>query len=251
MGRASTNIIPFCWPSKNDIYFYKGKSYSLPQHGFFRRSNDIQLIHKSDNKLSFSLKSSKATLEKYPFEFEFITSYEIEENKITIHHKVINTGKEKMYFSIGEHPAFNCSLTNPNENYSNCFLEFEKNETALTHLINDGLIGNETEIILQNQKILELHKNSFDKDALVIKKMNSKKATLVNKNEGKLVSLHYEGFPLLGIWSKPNAPFVCIEPWLGIADSVETTQKIEDKEGIILLEKGKEFNCSYSIEVHI
>jgi galactose mutarotase-like enzyme len=250
-GGQAPILFPFVGRLKNDAFFYNEESYSLPQHGFFRRSSNIKLIDKSDNKLTFSLKSNEETLKVYPFEFEFITSYEIQENNITIHHKVVNTGKEKMYFSVGEHPAFKCSLKDSNESYTDCYLEFEKNESAHTHLIEGGLIGTESEQILNNENKLELNANSFDKDALVIKEMNSKKVSLVNNKEGKIVTLRYQDFPLLGIWSKPNAPFVCIEPWLGVADSVNSTQKIEEKEAIIPLEKGEEYNCSYSIEVHI
>ena len=61
--------------------------------------------------------------------------------------------------------------------------------------------------------------------------------------------MKFDGFPYLGVWAKPNAPYVCIEPWLGIADSETTNQKIEDKEGIIKLEPGSVFDASYSIEI--
>ena len=249
-GGQAPILFPFVGRLKNDTYTYKGKNYSLPQHGFFRRSSNIKLDKTEKNKLTFLLRESDETLKKYPFRFEFRTSYEIQENKIIIHHKITNPGKEKMYFSVGEHPAFMCSLKQEKSSFENCYLEFENKETADIHLIENGLIGHKTEKILENQNILNLQKNSFDRDALVIKKMNSKKVSLINKQEGKLVTLTYPDFPYLGIWSKPKAPFVCIEPWLGIADGVDSSQKLEEKEGIILLGSEKEFNCSYSIEIH-
>lgn len=250
-GGQAPILFPFVGRFKNDQYLHKGKVYSVPQHGFYRKNENVTLVNKAVDCLSYALISSEETLKVYPFHFEIINNYSIEKNVISIVHEIKNTGNETMYFSIGEHPAFNCSLLNPKESFENCSIEFNEIENAEIHLIQGGLISNTTESLLTNTNILELNSTSFDKDALVFKKMNSKRATLIHSTEGKLVTLNYKDFPMLGIWSKPNAPFVCIEPWLGIADSVNSNQKIEEKEGIISLEKGKIFTASYSIEIHI
>lgn len=245
-------LFPFVGRLKDDFYLYKGEKHTLAQHGFYRRSNEIKLIEKSDTKLRFSIKNSAETLKVYPFEFEFITSYELHENKITIHHKVVNTGKDTLYFSLGEHPAFNCSLLDANVKHDQCYLEFEKNENAAISLLAEGgYISSKTQEYLKNTTLLELPKTVFDKDALVFKKMNSKKVTLINKQEGKLVTVSYKDFPNMGIWAKPMAPYVCIEPWLGYADSVDSNHKIKDKEGILSLDSKTTFECSYTIEVHV
>jgi len=251
-GGQAPILFPFVGRLKEDFYTYQGKEYTLPQHGFFRRSNDITLIEESKTKLTFSLKSNSDTLKVYPFEFDFQTSYELVENKIIIHHKVINLGKDKLFFSLGEHPAFRCSLKDKNAKHDTCYLEFEKNETAAISLITaDGLISADTKPSMINTNILNLPKNVFDGDALVYKEMNSKKVSLVNKEEGKLVTLAYKDFPYLGIWSKPMAPYVCIEPWLGIADSHDSNHQFEEKDAILPLEGGQNYNASYSIEVHL
>mgnify|MGYP000014458411 CR=1 FL=1 len=243
-------LFPFVGKLKNDTYFHKGAAYHLPQHGFFRRSNAVKLVAQSDTKLTFSLHSDAETLKNYPFEFEFITSYELKKNSLSIEHTVVNKGRETLYFSLGEHPAFHCSLQNSLESYDQCYLDFEKEETAQIHLLDQGLIGSKTANLLKNSNRLNLHSSIFDKDALVLKKMKSKKVTLLHKTEGKLVTLSYPDFPFLGIWSKPGAPFVCIEPWLGIADSIHASQKLEEKEGILSLDSENTFHCSYSIEIH-
>ncbi len=249
-GGQAPILFPFVGKLKDDTYFFEGKEYHLPQHGFFRRSKGIILESQTDNSLTFLLKSSPETLAVYPFQFEFRTRYTLVENSIHITHLVRNTGNERLYFSLGEHPAFKCSLLNNNESYERCRLEFEKEETVETHLIENGLIGNETESVLKNSNTLDLHAGVFDRDALVFKKMNSKKVTLQHKTEGNIVTLRYTDFPYLGIWSKPKAPFVCIEPWLGIADSINTSQLLEEKEGILSIEAGKTFEASYFIEIH-
>lgn len=249
-GGQAPVLFPIVGRLKNDSYQHEGKSYTMKQHGFFRKSSQIELLSQTDSSVIFSLKSSPETLEIYPFDFEFQTEYKIEESTIHIKHTVVNTGTKQLLFSLGEHPAFKCSLLDTQESYENNSLVFEKTETVATHLIEGGLIGEHTSAVLEKSNTLDLHAAIFDKDALVFKHMNSNAVTLTHAEEGKIVTLRYDGFPYLGIWSKPNAPFVCIEPWLGIADSIHSTQELARKEGIISLEKEKIFTANYSIEVH-
>lgn len=250
-GGQAPILFPFVGRLKNDTFIAKGKEYSQKQHGFFRKSNETKLIDQTDSTLTYSIKHSKATLEVYPYEFEFITQYEIVGTKINILHKVTNLGNQTMYFSLGEHPAFNCSLIDPNKSYEDCALIFSENETDVTwNLSDEGLFDTTTTNILADTNKIDLNQKSFENDALVFKNLKSKTITLKNKNEGPLVTLRYDDFPLLGIWSKQDAPFVCIEPWIGCADSINSSQKIEEKEGIIPLDSNQTFEASYSIEIH-
>jgi len=250
-GGQAPILFPFVGRLKDDIFIANGKEYSQKQHGFFRKSNEVKLIEKTETKLTYSIKHSESTLKVYPYEFEFRTSYELIENTIVIHHYVENLGNDIMYFSIGEHPAFNCSLKDLNLNYEQSSLLFERSETEATWNLNkDGLFDNTTSEVLKNTNEIHLTANSFDNDALVFKNLKSDKITLSNKKEGPLVTVAFEDFSYLGIWSKPNAPFVCIEPWLGIADSHDTNQKIEDKEAMIHLAPEENYSASYSIEIH-
>lgn len=250
-GGQAPILFPFVGRLKDDVFIANGKKYSQKQHGFFRKSNAVKLIEKSATKLTFSIQHSQETLEVYPYQFEFKTSYELVNNKVIIHHSVTNLGDNTMYFSLGEHPAFNCSLNDINKSYEDCTLSFEKTETDTTwNLSNEGLLDNTTTEVLNDTNTLHLNAKSFEKDALVFKKLKSNQITLSNKQDGDLVTISFEDFPYLGIWSKPNAPFVCIEPWLGVADSINSSQKIEEKEAIINLAPNKDFNASYSIEIH-
>ncbi len=250
-GGQAPVLFPFVGRLKNDTFIANNKEYSQKQHGFFRKSNTVEILEKTDNKVTFSIKSSEEIKKVYPYDFEFRTSYELIENNIKVTHEVFNQGTEDLYFSLGEHPAFNCSLVNPDESYENCSLEFEYAETDATWNLNsDGLLNNTTTEVLNETQTLDLHKDSFSNDALIFKNLKSKKISLINKKEGKLITVSFKDFPFLGIWSKPNAPYVCLEPWLGIADNINSSQKIEEKEGIISLAPNKNFTASYSIEVH-
>jgi galactose mutarotase-like enzyme len=94
-----------------------------------------------------------------------------------------------------------------------------------------------------------LHPHLFDNDALVFKNLNSSSVSLKSRKSLQVLSVKYDDFPYLGIWAKPNGQFVCIEPWLGIADSVDSDRNFENKEGLVSLSAQKSFNATYSVSV--
>ena len=244
-------LFPIIGFLKDGSYLHNGKKYSIEKHGFFRKNEHTQLVEKTDSKITFSLKSNSETLQKFPFEFDFKTSYELQENKIIVSHEVLNLGENTLYFSIGEHPAFNCSLLKKDSSHSDCYLEFETEEHLIAELIDEnGLVLEDPIELSKSSKILNLPKTIFDKDALIFKNLKSEKVSLINASEGKLVSIHYNNYPYLAIWAKPNAPYVCIEPWFGVNDYWNSNQQIENKEGIFFLKKKGFFTCPYFFEIH-
>ena len=154
-----------------------------------------------------------------------------------------------MPFSLGAHPAFNCPLNN-NETYSDYYLEFQEKENIYTWDLNSsGLIANKGAKIFNDSNILKLHSAIFNKDALIFKSLKSKEVKLASNKSSQEIIIQFQDFKSLGLWAKPNAPFICIEPWLGYADSENTNQLILEKEGILLLPPQEEFHTSYSIEI--
>lgn len=244
------NLFPIIGCLKEDAFLYKGKEYACPKHGFFRKNDQVSLVEATENSLTFGLKYSEETLKFYPFKFEFSIKYSLEGNKLTLEHTAINHGEEEMLFSVGGHPAFTCPL-NEGERYDDYYLEFEKPETAQTWYVQaDGLIGKETRPVFDEPSIINLHAHLFDDDALVFKNLNSSKVSLKSRKSAQVLSMEFEDFPYLGIWAKPNADYVCIEPWIGIADSCDSDRNFESKEGLIRLHPGKRFVASYSIIVN-
>ena len=242
-------LFPIVGALKNKTYYFENNPYQLPQHGFFRKNENVKLVESTETRLSFGLESSTETLKVYPFEFAFYVSFTLKENEIIIHHKIKNKGDKELYFSIGAHPAFKCPLAE-NEQYSDYSIELEQNEIAHTHQISpNGLIGEKTDLILNNSKQIPLHYGIFEKGALVFKNLKSHKAKLLSVKSGAILELSYKGWPFLGIWAKPNADFVCIEPWQGIADNVDSNQDLTAKEGIIKLEGMKGYEAEYRIRV--
>ena len=114
----------------------------------------------------------------------------------------------------------------------------------------DGLIGTEyAKNIIQNKKVIPLDSNSFRNDAIIMKGLTSHIITLKNKRTGrKVLSVDFAGFPYLGVWSKPNAPFICIEPWKTTADTIHSIGVFRQKEDIILLPPKQEYECKFTVE---
>ncbi|MCT7910526.1 aldose 1-epimerase family protein [Arcobacter lacus] len=240
-ARHSPVLFPIVGRLKEDSYFYKNKKYSLSQHGF-ARDKEFEVVQNEVDFIEFRLKSDEKSLEFYPFFFELNIGYKLDKNSLIVSYKVKNKSDEKMYFSIGAHPAFNTQVGD--------FLEFENIKTTKRYFLDEkGLIYKNQDLNLENSK-LYLDKDLFKDDALVFNDSNIKQITLKNIENKSMVKVKFDNFPYLGIWSKPNdAPFVCIEPWFGVADEENANQKIEDKKGILSLEKEEEFFCFYTIEV--
>ena len=246
----SPNLFPVIGVLKNGEYIFDGKTYKMPKHGFIRYNEEIKFKEKTSNSLAFQLEYSEKTLEIYPFKFRFEISFILNKKSLEIKHQVFNLDEKPLYFSLGGHPAFNAPISK-NEVYEDYYLEFDQKMDLRTHVLSeDGLVSNNTEGILDNEDKIRLHKELFAKDALIFKNIRSKKVALKSKNSGAILSVEYPDFKNLGIWAKPGAPYVCIEPWLGIADIEGTDQNLKTKEGIEILETNKTFEASYTVNIH-
>lgn len=239
-SKHSPILFPIVGTLKNNEYYFEGKKYSLNRHGF-ARDMDFELIAKTDSTAVFSLVNNTNTLNVYPFEFELLLNYELTDNSLIITFKVINKNLFSMPFSIGAHPAF--ALPEQFENYS---LDFEYSEKLIRFELENDLLSNVTNSIPRNENNVALHYDLFEKDALVFKKIKSKKITLL-ENKKPFLCIQFDDFPSLGIWTKPKAPFICIEPWLGYADATSNSGNILEKEGIKIIEANEIFKLEYSI----
>lgn len=249
-GSHAPVLFPAIGAIKNKEAIINGKPYQVPRHGFVRHNEDIRLVSSTSDELKYQLDYSAETLKVYPFKFQFNIIFRLEESKLTVLHQVKNLDDQKMYFCLGGHPAFRCPV-HAGEKYEDYFLEFEKEENASTTLLSpEGLITDVTEPMIENSNILNLRSDLFNRDALIFKNLKSQSVSLKSRKSEQSLTVSYQEFNFLGIWAKPNADFVCIEPWLGMADHENTDGQFHQKEGIVQLEAGEEFNASYKIEIH-
>jgi galactose mutarotase-like enzyme len=234
-GRRAPILFPIVGKVTNGMYRYGGKEFSMGQHGFSREE------------VVFRLSDTPALRRVYPFSFELLVIYRLSGRVIDVTYSVRNPGTATMWFSIGGHPGFSCPLE-PDLKFEDYVVEFDRPITASRHLIVDGLIRSEAQPFLSNQSAFALTKELFRDDAIVLKHGDARHAVLRSPKGKKYVRVEFPGWPFLGIWTKPG-PFLCIEPWYGIADTVGFDGDLTRKEGIRHLERGEEFECRYSIEI--
>ncbi|HVF97154.1 MAG TPA: aldose 1-epimerase family protein, partial [Flavisolibacter sp.] len=244
-GKISPVLFPIVGTLKNNRYRHQGIEYQLPRHGF-AREKQFDLTEKSETSVTFSLQSTAETLEVYPFAFGFSINYSVEEDKLSVQYRVKNRGAGPMFFSVGGHPAFKLPLADGTA-YNDYTLRFEKEETAPRWPIsNDGLIEKEGFPFLDSTNELPLSKDLFKTDAVVLKNLKSKRVALFSAKTPHGLDFFFDGFSYLGLWAASGADFLCIEPWCGIADSVDADGELESKEGIVALPEGDEFTATWT-----
>lgn len=248
-AKHSPVLFPIVGTLKEDTYIFENKSYHLGRHGFAREMG-FEVNEQKKDAVSFILRSDKLTRANFPFEFEFSIGYTLGVDGLKTSYRVHNTDSKDLYFSVGGHPAFKLPLVEGTA-YEDYYLEFDKKETLSRWPISAaGLLEKVPIPVLQNEVMLGLNKGLFAQDALVFKHPASSSLSLKSKKTLHGLDFNFSGFPFLGIWAAKNADFICIEPWCGIADSVDSDQQLIHKEGINQLKKGEMFEKSWELKLY-
>jgi len=246
-GRAPI-LFPIVGSLKNQQFIDADSTYELPRHGLARRLN-FDCVNTTNEKLVTRLRATEETLESFPWDFELLVEFTLAGNGIVINYKVINHDDRTMHFALGSHPAFVLPIDNTTP-LSEFNVHFDNDEVLQRYQLNEqGLL--ETDAIAHplSDGTINLSKELFDDDALVFRDIKSKNISLRHGNNTRL-SIDTGEAPHVGIWSKPEAPFVCIEPWLGTSDFTDSDQKIANKPDIIDLAAGKHFSHTIKISLH-
>ncbi|CEP48612.1 glycoside hydrolase-type carbohydrate-binding protein [[Clostridium] sordellii] len=249
-GRHSPILFPIVGRLKDNETIIDSKLYNMNQHGF-ARDMEFNLIDKSINSITYILKSNSKTKSFYPYDFELTVKYTLIDTTININWKVFNKSNKDMYFSIGAHPAFNIPFYD-NESINDYFLKFECSKDINNYTLEGPFVSKKSEV--KSIDILNLTPELFKNDALIYDNIN--KISICSKSNTSSIDIKFESFPFVGIWSpyykesNSIAPFLCIEPWYGIADSIDSTKIFKDKLGINKLPNKETFIASYSITIN-
>ena len=241
-NKTSPILFPIVGRLKNDSYTYNGETYELPRHGF-ARNIEFSFDKRSEHQVIFELNETEETKTVYPFNFKLLMAYTLMDNELVIEYFVRNQSDEVLPFSIGAHPAF--AITGNFENYS---LKFNKEDSFETHHLENESFNGKTTLVETRNNSIALNYALFEKDALVFKHLKSNEVVLKHLDKS-ILKVNFDHFPYLGIWTKQNAPFLCIEPWCGLADSITHNGNLEDKEGVNYLPAGEDFLRAIRIEV--
>lgn len=238
-NRHSPILFPIVGKLKDGKTLIDGNSYEMGQHGF-ARDMDFEEIGKN----SYVLKSNEETMSKFPYKFELYVSYEVKKDEVITKYKVVNADDKLIEFGLGGHPAFVCDYSSGKYR-----LEFEDIEDEVEfYQLENGLLKTKPERrkFLKENRIF-LDRKIFDNDAIIMKNLKSDRVYL--KTETKtILSFSFKDFPDLAIWSKPGAPFICIEPWFSTADKIDSNGVFEEKDNLIELKPNKEFKAQYAVK---
>lgn len=241
-NKTSPILFPIVGRLKKDTYFLENNSYSLARHGF-ARDYEFKIIEQQESAIEYLLTENSTTLQSFPFQFDLKLQYLLENNSLTLKYTVINNSNTIMPFAIGAHPAFAIDF---NKNDYQIF--FDNDSELDTFELENDQISTVTSKILLNNQFLPLTYSLFEKDALVFKNISSRSLTIF-ENGKPFLKIHLGNFPHLGIWTKVDAPFLCIEPWFGYADTVDSDGTILNKEAIQTIAPKEKFECFFSIEI--
>lgn len=250
--RRSPILFPYVGKNWQGKALINGAVYATSAHGFAR---DRNFICESADETSavFLLVSDEKTKEMYPFDFELRVIYRLIEGTLSVHWEVRNTSDCEMLFTIGGHPAF--CFANPSDPKSHYSLKFtlKDGKDALRCSLLDlgsGTVINQYETIALNDGWLALSEGLFVGDTLVMDGGQVLSAGLYHRDGSHRVTVRCEGFPNFGVWSMPNAPFVCLEPWMGRCDNYGFDRELSKKPNVNHVLPGETFNAAYTIEIN-
>lgn len=233
-------LFPIIGRLLDDKYTLDGKEYTMEKHGIVRKK-PFTLVEKTEDSLTFIQTDDEASLKNYPYKFELRVKFQLTECGLKVTHTVTNKNDTVMYYSFGAHPGFNCEIDD--------YLEFNKDTSLLTERIDhDSILIDDTFPVTMDGNKVELTKDLFVEDALILSTFNTDSISIKSNSHNRVVKFDFNS-PFLGIWAKPNAPYVCLEPWWGVNDSYHKVTDFSEKRGIMALNahESKEFTWEVSI----
>ena len=241
-GGQAPVLFPVCGKLLNLAFRHKGKTYTMKGHGF-ARNKTFRAEKIGDTCAVFTLCDDEETRAQYPFAFRLSVRYELNGESIVITNSVENTGDETMYFNFGSHEAYAAD-----GNFEDWSVEFEKTENLrILEQIGPAYLTGRVLPFRDGVKELKLSYAMFEEASLAFDKIQSRAATL--KCCGKhVVQVDFAGFDQLLLCTKPNAPFICIEPWNGVPDYVDADGELSHKRGILALEAGKTYSMPHTLQ---
>ncbi len=228
-------LFPIVGRLKGGQYTFNNKKYSLPTHGFIR-SQCFIIKQRTESSLTLSACANPSTLQSYPFKFQLDVTFLLEHKSLKVSYNVVNQDNKELYFSIGSHPEFALPQTEFSE--GKCKLVFSEQEAHYCQLIKNDLLSDEKCPVDLTEKSLRLTPDLFDHDTLIFRDVSSSSITLF-VDEKPILSLEMGNNKHLGIWAKPNVPYVCIEPWTATDETMKTPIELKDKPDMMCLSSGE------------
>ena len=244
-------LFPIVGRLVNNQYQYQGQTYRLHQHGFARQSQ-FRVVSKSQQQVTFGLHSNSVTKQRFPFDFDLKVGYRLVDHTIKVQITVNNVGDHELWFSTGSHPGFNLPLRHDGTQFNDYQLTVAPKRVYSRIVLKNALNDIQHPIQANLRRPLTLSHQLFDHDAFILN-LHRRQTTLMlstrRNNNGVAVTVY--DCPFVGVWSPypKAAPFVCIEPWWGLADNVRSHGNFTKKTAINHLCTHQSFKARFDITI--
>lgn len=240
-------LFPFVGRLRDGRYLHRGRWHEMPLHGF-AASRAFEVLAHSADALQLQLRAGEASRACYPFEFRLVIGYRLDEAGLAMEVTVQNDSDETLPFAFGAHPGF--ALTGRLQDWQ---LQFAEPEAAQVWRLDPeprpwGLRAAAPEPWTWSAPgRLALNAQLFERDALILDPVRSAWVAIVHKTEGERLRMRFDGAPQLGLWARPGAPYVCIEPWWGRDDDAAAPHELLAKPQVQRLPGGRSFTARMRI----
>ncbi len=236
---------PILFPIVGQVYENKfrvdGKEYEMLRHGIARRRN-FELKEQGDGYIVLTQSWNEDSLRQYPFKYIYDIEFRLDGKKLTVTSTIRNDDDRVIYFSIGAHPGFNCKIGD--------WLEFEENETLKCEKITpNAMLDGKFYPTLTDSKRFDITADVFADDAHILSGFKSDTVYLKSDFRPQIIKFNFGKAPYLGLWAKPGAEYVCIEPWYGLNDAPVYKEDFSQKRDIQKISTDEEFVFPWSAEI--
>lgn len=236
-------LFPICGGLKDDHYFLDGVRYEMQKHGPVRFALfTVETL--GEDHVTFVHRSDETTKINYPFDYKLSVIFTLKEKSLSVRYQVENLGRETMYFSIGGHEGYFCP-----EGIEEYEILLPAPETLDSSVLEGNVLGNEKRRVITNSDRIPLQYEDYAVDALVFESMQAKSVVLRHKENRRALRLTFKDCDYFLLWTKPDAPYICMEPWCGIGDHKDCDQNLKTKKGIQALAQGAVFSAEHCIEI--
>lgn len=234
-GRAPV-LFPIVGELLGGGYLWQGQRYSMPRHGFARRRR-FEVVEQDDTAARLRLKQDAETLLAYPFRFELDLHFRVATNRLSVVATVHNPNEHPLPASLGFHPALRWPLSGGAARDAH-YLQFDQEESApIRRLDGEGLLRDGGHPTPVQGRRLDLHDGLFADDVVIFDRLASRGLTYGGATGARL-RVEFPDATHLGLWTKPGAGFLCIEPWRGVADPEKYLGTFDAKPGMFNVPPG-------------
>lgn len=222
--------------------FVRGKEYPMAMHGF-AKDMEFNLVEKNEERLLLEITDTGETMRQFPYKFRFQVEFSLEGKSAAQRFRVINEGDEAMSFGFGAHPGFYCPIV-LGESADDYQLEFDRPQTIRKiHLEpNTRLCTYERSDMINKSAEMPLSEQFFNNGPILSEGYDAKFVRLISRKSGHFIEMSLEGFPYITFWGCPHKMhLICIEPWCGLSDFIDTDHVWEKKIANNILQAGEVF----------